>query len=263
MQKIEASVERIIQAILQRVPSIILGILILILGIYVIRLILRIVRNRFVKADVDMSLRDFIISILKFVLYPMLIISSASTMGIQTTSFLAVLSAASLAIGLSLQGSLSNFAGGVLILLFKPFRIGDNINSGTGASGNVERIDILYTTLRTSEGFMVFAPNGPLANTVITNYTNIHSRKIEYKLDLASATDIKKARTVIMEVLKEDSRILATPAPAVLVNQITGNATSILINFWTLKDDYAIAFHDNQERIKEALDERGVAVFTG
>lgn len=261
MQKIEDSIERIIQAILQRVPSIILGILILILGIYVIRLIIKIVRNRFEKANVDLSLREFVVSILKFVLYPMLIISCASTMGIQTTSFLAVLSAASLAIGLSLQGSLSNFAGGVLLLLFKPFKIGDNITSGTGASGTVEKIDILYTTLRTGEGFMVFAPNGPLANTVITNLTNIKSRKVEYKLDLASASDIKKTRLVIMDALKNDSRILATPAPAVLVNQITGNATSILINFWTLKDDYASAFHENQEIIKEALDQHDIAIF--
>ncbi len=260
MEKLETSIENIIQAILQRVPSIILGMLILIVGIYFIRIILNIVRKRFEKNEIDLSLRDFILSILKFILYSMLILSCASTMGIQTTSFLAVLSAASLAVGLSLQGSLSNFAGGVLILLFKPFRTGDNITSANGASGTVERIDILYTILRAGDGITIFSPNGPLANSIITNYSNIQTRKVEYKLDISSKADIKKVRSVILKVINEDNRVLQHPAPQVLVNQLNGNAINLLVNFWTQKNDYGGAFHYNQEQIKEALEKNEIPV---
>lgn len=262
MKNLETSIENTIQAILQRVPSIILGLLILFVGIYLIKIILRIVKNRFDKNNVDLSLRNFIISIVKFALYSMLFLSCASTMGIQTTSFLAVLSAASLAVGLSLQGSLSNFAGGVLILLFKPFRTGDNIISGSGAAGTVERIDILYTILRTGDGITVFSPNGPLANSIITNYTHIQTRKVEYKIDISTKADIKKVRSIVMEVINNDERVLPNPAPQVLVNQITGNAVNLIINFWVSKNDYGSAFHQNQELIKESLDANNIDIYS-
>ncbi len=253
MSKIESSIERIIEAISQRMPSIVLGLIILFLGGYIIRLILSIIRKRFEKNDVDLSLRDFIISLLRFVLYAMLIISCASTMGIQTTSFLAVLSAASLAIGLSLQGSLSNFAGGILILMFKPFRVGDSISSANGATGTVERIDILYTTLRTAEGIAVFAPNGTLANSVVTNFSNLHQRRITYRFVVAGDTDIKKARSIILELLRNDPRILVSPGPEVLVEELTSNGVKLIIHAWASKNEYSHAFFDNQENIKEAL----------
>ncbi len=253
MNQLESSIERILEAIAQRIPSIVLGLILLILGGYLIRLILSIVRKRFERNEVDLSLRDFIMSLLRFVLYAMLLLSCASTMGIQTTSFLAVLSAASLAIGLSLQGSLSNFAGGILILLFKPFRVGDSITSTTGATGTVERIDILYTTLRTAEGIAVFAPNGTLANSIVTNYSNLHQRRITYRFVVAGDTDIKKARSLILDVFRNDPRILESPAPEVLVEELTSNGVRLIIHAWASKNDYSHAYFENQERIKETL----------
>src|SRR5690606_454046 len=210
-KKVELALDHVIEAILSRVPSVVLGLLILIAGSWLIRLLLRIIRNRFERRSVDLSLRDFVISIVKFTLYTMLILSVASMVGIQTTSFVAVLGAASLSIGLALQGSLSNFAGGVLILLFRPFRVGDYVSSASGAEGTVEKIDILYTTMRTSNGIAVFAPNGPLANTVITNYSSITKRRIEYKIGISYESNIKEARDIILGVLKADSRISGTP----------------------------------------------------
>src|SRR5690606_30824552 len=134
-------------------------------------------------------LRDFLLSVIKISLYILLFLTVASTVGIKTTSFIAVMGAASLSIGLALQGSLSNFAGGVLILFFKPFRIGDYVETATGASGVVEKIDILYTTMRTEDGIAVFAPNGPLANTVITKYSSITRRRITYQVPVTDAVD--------------------------------------------------------------------------
>ncbi len=259
MKQIENSLERIISSILDRIPSIVLGLIMLSAGVYLIRLVVKIVHNRFEKREVDPSLREFVLSLLRFILYAMLTISAASTMGFKTTSFLAVLSAASLAIGLSLQGSLSNLAGGVLILLFRPFRVGDSIQTTAGAAGAVEKIDILYTTLRTADGIAVFSPNGALANSIITNYSDIRSRRIEYKLSVSSREDIKKVRNLILEVLKNDKRILATPAPQVLVSELASGSVNLVVYSWASKNDYSDAFYDNQENIKETLSENNIA----
>ena len=259
MKQLENSLEKIVDSIMDKVPSIALGLIILFAGVYVIRLVAKIIHNRFEKREVDPSLREFVLSLLKFILYAMLIISVASTMGFKTTSFLAVLSAASLAIGLSLQGSLSNLAGGVLILLFKPFRVGDSIDSNSGAAGAVEKIDILYTTLRTADGIAVFSPNGLLANSIITNYSDIKSRRIEYKLSVSSREDIKKVRGLILETLKKDKRVLKTPTPQVLVSELTHNAVNLVVYSWTSKNDYSGAFYDNQESIREILNEHNIA----
>lgn len=252
------SIEKIIEAIAERIPSVIFGFLILFVGIYLIRLINKILHNRFEKRDVDPSLREFVASVLRFILYTMLVISVASTMGFKTTSFLAVLSAASLAIGLSLQGSLSNFAGGVLILLFKPFRVGDSIQTAAGANGVVEKIDILYTTLRTADGVAVFSPNGTLANSIITNFSDIQSRRIEYKIAISSKEDVKRVRNLILNLLNRDSRVLETPAPQVLLSELTPGAVNLLVQYWTAKADYSMAFYENQEAIRDDLNANNV-----
>lgn len=259
MEKLGTSLERIIESIIDRIPSIALGLVILVFGVYTIRLVIKIVHNRFERRQVEPSLREFIQSLLKFILYAMLIISVASTMGFKTTSFIAVLSAASLAIGLSLQGSLSNLAGGVLILIFKPFKVGDSIQSAAGAAGAVEKIDILYTTLRTADGIAVFSPNGVLANSIITNYSDIKSRRIEYKLAVSSNEDIRKVRSLILEVLKNDKRIESSPEPQVLVNELSSGAVNLVVYAWATKNDYSGAFYENQEAIREILNANQIA----
>src|SRR5690606_5799402 len=176
------------------------------------------------------------------------------------TSFVAVLGAASLSIGLALQGSLSNFAGGVLILLFRPFRVGDYVSSAAGASGTVEKIDILYTTLRTADGIAVFAPNGPLANSVITNYSSITKRRIEYKIGIGYESNIKQAREVILSVLKADSRIMGTPKPEVHVGELADSSVNLVIWAWAPKDAYWNAYCENFEEIKKALDSNNITI---
>src|SRR5690606_14078757 len=176
------------------------------------------------------------------------------------TSFVAVLGAASLSIGLALQGSLSNFAGGVLILLFRPFRVGDYVSSASGAEGTVEKIDILYTTMRTSNGIAVFAPNGPLANTVITNYSSITKRRIEYKIGISYESNIKEARDIILGVLKADSRILGTPNPQVRVEKLGETAVNLVVWAWAPKEVYENAYYENFEEIKTKLDAHNVII---
>lgn len=260
MEKIELALERITEAVLAKVPSLLLAVVLLIVGSWLIRLILTIMRRRFERRNVDLSLRDFVASIVKIALYIMLILSVASMIGIQTTSFIAVLGAASLSIGLALQGSLSNFAGGMLILLFRPFRVGDYVSSATGASGTVERIDILYTTLRTAEGIAVFVPNGPLANSVVTNYSSISQRRIEYRIGISYESNIKEARAVILNVLAEDKRILKTPKPEVHVGELADSSVNLIIRAWAPKDSYWDAYYANFENIKLALDANNITI---
>jgi len=260
MEKVEVALDHIIEAVLSRIPSLVLGILILVAGSWLIRLLLRIIRKRFERRNVDLSLRDFVASIVKFILYTMLILSVASMVGIQTTSFVAVLGAASLSVGLALQGSLSNFAGGVLILLFRPFRVGDYVSSASGAEGTVEKIDILYTTMRSANGIAVFAPNGPLANTVITNYSSITKRRLEYKIGIAYESDIKEARDVILKVLIDDHRIMNTPKPEVRVAELADSAINLVIWAWAPKDQFWEAYYENFERIKIALDANNITI---
>lgn len=258
MEKFGSGLEKMIESIMVRLPSIGVGVLILILGSYIIRFIIQIVQARFEKRNVDLSIRDFIASILRFVLWAMLLLTAASTMGIQTTSFLAVLSAASLAIGLSLQGSLANLAGGVLILLFKPFRVGDNITSSSGANGTVQHIDILYTTLRTADGIQVTAPNGNLANAVVNNFSSLEKRRIEYIFRIPYNVDIRKAREVALTVFKADERILKEETVEILVSELGDNFVSLTLHAWASKADYSAAYFDNFEALKYAFQEQGI-----
>lgn len=162
----ELIIQNIIDRIIDFVPDLIKAILIFIVGILLIRIALKIVKRRFEARNISLSVRSFVISTLRFILYGLLILIIASNLGIKTTAILGALSGIVLAIGLSLQGSLSNFAGGILILLFRPFDVGDYIENNSGTDGTVEKIDLLYTSLRTSSGILVFSPNGTLANSV-------------------------------------------------------------------------------------------------
>src|SRR5690606_23335694 len=166
---------------------------------------------------IDISLAEFLTSIIRVLLYVLLFLSVASTLGIETTSFVTMLGAAGLAVGLALQGSLSNFAGGVLILLFKPFRVGHFISTSNSVSGTVLKIDILYTTLKAGNGTTIYAPNGPLANAVINNVSDKSTRQAEYKVGISYNANIDTARKIILSVLESDESIFKDPKPAVLV----------------------------------------------
>lgn len=260
MENFEGRIEKLIDLLVLKVPEIIVGLLILIIGRYVISLILKIVKSRFEKRNIDISIRGFILSLLKFVCYTLLILTVASTVGIQTTSFIAVLSAFGLAVGLALQGSLSNFAGGVLILLFRPFEVGDYIDSENGASGTVEKIDLLYTILRDANGISVFSPNGTLANSVIKNYTKITSRRFEIVVGIGYDDNIKVAREAILHILHAEKSILKKPAPIVFVGSLGDSSVNLTVRGWISRDEYWDIYNHLQEKIKMALDERGITI---
>ena len=254
VNNLERAIQHFIDVIIERLPQLALAIFVLMVGSWLIRMFLKLVRKRFERRNVDLSLRDFIGSFLKVILYALLLLTTASMVGIQTTSFIAVLTAASLSIGLALQGSLSNFAGGVLILLFRPFKVGDYISSAAGAAGTVEKIDILYTTLRTAEGIAVFAPNGPLANTVVSNFSDLETRRAEYKIRVTHETSIREAKQLLLNTMKSDARTLLSPAPEVRLEELSESSVLLVVRCWFAKEGYWDAYYETYENIKSALE---------
>jgi small conductance mechanosensitive channel len=258
MNKIQIYAEGFVAILINWLPGFFMAIVTLLAGIWLIKRLIGFLHRHFHKNSIDISLSEFLVSIVNVVLYVLLIISCASMIGIQTTSFVAVLGAAGLAVGLALQGSLSNFAGGVLILLFKPFRVGHNISSSNNVSGTVLKIDILYTTLKAGNGTTIYAPNGPLANAVINNVSDNETRQAEYKISVAVDTNINLARQTILTVLDQDLLILKDPKPVVLVGSLGDNAIVLVVRAWALNGDFWAAYYANYQKLIEALKDNGI-----
>ncbi|MET4139998.1 mechanosensitive ion channel domain-containing protein [Pedobacter sp. UYP1] len=258
MNRIENYVEVFSEKIISGLPNFILAVVTLLAGIWLIKWFLGFIHRHFQRNTVDISLSEFLVSIIRVILYILLVISCASMIGIQTSSFVAVLASGGLAVGLALQGSLSNFAGGVLILLFKPFKVGHNISAANNVSGTVLKIDILYTTLKAGNGTTIYAPNGPLANAVINNTSDNEIRQAEYKISISFDTNIDSARKVILAVLESDALILKDPKPVVLVSSLEDSAVVLLARAWAPNGNFWAVYYDNYQKIKEALEKNQI-----
>jgi len=252
--------ERLTDIVIESIPGIIGGIILLLLGKYVINFVDRLLHKRFERKNVDPSIRAFISSIVKIVMWVMLLLTVASQIGIQTTSFIAALSAFGLAVGMALQGSLSNFAGGVLILMVRPFEVGDYISSANGTAGTVERIDILYSTLIGDDGVRIFSPNGPLANSVIKNYPKIVQRMFEYTISISYDKNVKDAKEIILRVLRSNENILTSPEPTVFVKELGDNSMVLTVRAWTKREHYWPARNSMQERIMLELEKNDISI---
>ena len=260
LDNLETKVGRLTDVVIDAIPGIIGGIILLVIGKYVINLVNRLLHKRFEKRNVDPSIRAFISSIVKIVMWVMLLLTVASQIGIQTTSFIAALSAFGLAVGMALQGSLSNFAGGVLILMFRPFEVGDYISSANGTSGTVERIDILYSTLIGDDGVRIFSPNGPLANSVIKNYTKIVQRMFEYTVSISYDKNVKDAKDIILRVLRANENVLASPEPTVFVKELGNSSIVLTVRAWTKREHYWPVRNSMQEKIMLELERNDISV---
>lgn len=258
--EIQSRVGKLIDLIVLKVPEVIAALVILLIGRYVIRFAINIIQRRFEKRNFDKSVSGFINSLIRFVLYALLVLTVASTVGIQTTSFIAALSAFGLAVGLSLQGSLANFAGGVLILIFRPFEVGDYIDSANGSSGTVDKIDLLYTSIVDDNGIRVFSPNGTLANSVIRNFTKVSSRRFQFIIGISYDDNIKDAKTAILQALNNESNIDKKPIPEIFVGDLADSAVNLTIRGWVKREVYWDTVNNLREKIKIALDEKGITI---
>lgn len=240
-------------------PKVISAFLILFIGLYAIRLINRFIRRIMIKRQLDPTLTKFLADILLWVLRVLLFVTFISKLGIETSSFVAILGAMGLAVGLSLQGSLSNFAGGMLIILFKPFKVGDTIEA-QGVTGSVSEIQIFVTKLITPNNQTIFVPNGSLSNGTITNFSLQGYRRADLTIAISYDTDIKKAKDIITEVLKSNPKILQTPAAEVSVKNLTDNAIQLAVRPWANNEDFGAVFAETLENCKLAFDKEGIII---
>lgn len=253
------SITKFTDMALEFAPKIIGAILVLIIGFWIAKKIAGLVAKGMEKRDSDPGLVSFLKDLTGILVKALVIISAASMVGIETTSFVAILGAAGLAVGLALQGSLANFAGGVLILIFKPFRIGDLIE-GQGYIGHVEAINVFVTTLKTPDNKTVIIPNGPLSNGSITNFSTLGQLRVDLVVGISYDADIQQARNVIMEVMKNDPQVLDDPAPSVNVLELGDSSVNLAVRPYCTVDDYWDVYFGIQEKAKVALDAANIEI---
>ena len=239
--------------------KVIAAILILVIGRYVAIGLRAIVRRLMRKSKVDETLVSFVTSLTYVALMTFVIIAALGKLGVQTASFIAVIGAAGLAIGLALQGSLSNFAAGVLMIIFKPFKVGDIIDAA-GATGVVEAIGIFTTELKTPDNKKVIIPNAKVTGDNIVNYTAKDMRRVDIVAGVSYSDDLDKVRGVLEKILSEEDRILKDPAPTIGVLELADSSVNFAVRPWVQTSDYWNVFFALQEKIKKSFDAEGISI---
>jgi len=230
------------------VPKLIGGIVVLIIGLWVVKLITKGVGKALVKSKMDQSLIPFLKSLTNIVLKILVIISVMGMIGIEMTSFIAILGAAGLALGLALSGTLQNFAGGVIILIFKPFKIGDFIEA-QGYSGVVKEINVFATTLNTVDKKLVILPNGPLSTGSLSNYSAEAQRRVDWTFGIAYGDDVENFKKAINDFIAEDKRILKDPASFIGLSELADSSVNFVVRVWVNSADYWGVFFDMNEKV--------------
>ena len=211
------------------------------------------------KGGVEQTLIKFLSKLLYYSLMVVVLITAAGQLGIKTTSFLAILGAAGLAIGLALKDSLSNFASGVMIILFRPFKVGDFVSAG-GVTGSVRHIDIFNTIIMTGDNQKIIIPNSGITSGAITNVNAEETRRIDLVIGIGYDDDIREAKTVLDEIVKSDSRVLETPAPTIAVSELADSSVNFVVRPWVKTADYWAVRFDLTEKIKLTFDEKGISI---
>ncbi len=259
----------LIQAYLQQLPEkalrfgirVLLAFVFFMIGTQIIRLVRKILRRSLKKGNADVGVMQFLDSFIKAVMYILLLFMIASWFGLDATSVVALLGSAGVAIGLAVQGSLSNFAGGVLILLLKPFRVDDYIKvDNEGHEGTVKEIQLFYTKLSTPNNHVVIIPNGALSNSSILNMSTLTERRMDIPVGISYDADIRQAREVIMKVLEEDEAVLTSKERRVFVEELADSGVNLNVRCWADNDEYWECKWRLTEKIKYALDEAGISI---
>ncbi|MBQ4498852.1 MAG: mechanosensitive ion channel [Alistipes sp.] len=226
-------------------------------GRWIIRRMMRFLDRVYVRRDVDMSLRSFLSGIVKVILYIVVVLIIIQVLGINTTSIVAMLASAGLAVGMALSGTLQNFAGGVMILFLKPYRVGDYIDA-QGEEGTVSKIGLFSTEIRTVDNRVIYIPNSTISTSVIDNYSMGEMRRVDWTVSAEYGTDATKLREVLMTLLRADSRIVEEPAPVVYVTELTEGSVKFSARGWVRNADYWDVKFDMNERIYNELGKQGI-----
>ncbi len=240
-------------------PKLLLALITLIIGLWIIKKLVKVVSKGMTKGKADQTLTPFVINLVSWALKLLLFLSVASMIGIETTSFIAIFSAATLAIGLALQGSLSNFAGGVILLIFKPYKVTDLIEA-QGHLGVVKEIQIFNTILLNPQNKTIIVPNGAVAGNSIINYTTEGKLRVDLTAGISYESNIKDAKDVLMKALMDDPKVLKDPAPFVGVSELADSSVNFAVRPWANVEDYWDVYFGINEKIKIALDEAGITI---
>jgi small conductance mechanosensitive channel len=260
MTNIQDVLERIYGLVVRYGMKFIMAVVVLIIGLIVIRWITRAIVRMMKKGNVNPSLIPFLKTLTNMLLKVMLVISVMGMVGIQMTSFIAVLGAAGLAVGLALQGTLQNFAGGVMILLFKPYEVGHFIEA-QGFMGTVKEIQIFTTVLLTPDNRKVIIPNSPLATGSITNYSAMSVRRIDFSFGIGYGDDIDKAKEILLGMARKDERVLKEENPPVVMVEALGDSSvNLKLRTWVKSEDYWSLFFDTTENVKKQFDAAGISI---
>ena len=255
----EAISELVTEMIFTYAPKLILAVIALFLGFKLAGYVKRLFEKALEKREFDPTLRPFLTNLVGWLVKILVLLSVAGVVGIETTSFIAVLGAAGLAVGLSLQGTLANFAGGILLLILKPFKVGDVIDTGN-FMGTVEEIQIFYTKIATFQNRLVVIPNAQLSNGSITNYSAKDVARCDMVFGIAYGSDLLKAKKVLTEMVEADERCLKDPAPLIAVGALGDSSVDILCRPWTTIEDYWTVNRDFQEKVKLRFDQEGIEI---
>lgn len=255
---LEKVIQQIITFSVDAGKSILLAAVIFIAGRFLISVINRLVVQMMERRKIDATIQSFLRSFINILLTILLLISVVSALGVNTTSFAALLASAGVAIGMALSGNLQNLAGGLIILLFKPYKVGDYIDA-QGVSGTVKEIQIFHTVLTTPDNKIIYVPNGSLSSGSVTNYSLSALRRVDWTIGVEYGTEIEKVRQTALDLIKKDSRILTVPAPFIALSALADSSVNITIRVWTKNEDYWGVFFDMNQNIYEVFNKEGIA----
>ena len=238
---------------------VIAAVVIFIVGRWVALGVAKLIKRIMIKSKVDETLVSFVRHLSYVAMLAFVVIAALNQLGIQTASFIAVLGAAGLAVGLALQGSLGNFAAGVLMIIFKPFKVGDFIDGG-GVAGTVEKIEIFTTQLKTPDNKTIIIPNAKITGDNITNFNVKGTRRVDFVFGISYGDDIDKARGIIKEIIDQDERVMKEPEPAIVVSELGDSSVNFTVRAWTAVGDYWSFYFDTIENVKKQFDAQGVSI---
>jgi small conductance mechanosensitive channel len=235
------------------------ALIIFIIGKFLINWANKLLAKMLEKRKVDASIQSLLKSIVNITLLVLLFLAVIGKLGIELTSFAALLASVGVAVGMALSGNLSNFAGGVIILVFRPYKVGDYIEASTGAAGTVTDIQIFHTVLTTPDNKLIFAPNGAMSSAVVTNYSRKDTRRVDFLFGVEYGTDFNEAKSIIMEVINKDSRILKDPAPFVELGALADSSVNITVRVWVNAADYWAVNFDMNKNVYATFNEKGIS----
>ncbi len=240
-------------------PRVLGALLVLVLGLWIIRIITRAFGRMMMRKNTDLSLQGFLRSLVSILLKVLLFISVMGMVGIEATSFIAIIGAAGLAVSLALQSTLQNVAGGVINLLFKPYRVGDLID-GAGHMGTVTGIKIFTTILNTPDNKVIIIPNAQLSNASLTNYSTMEDRRVDFTFGIAYGDDFDKAKKVLLGIINADARIMKAPEPFITLSELADNSVNIVVRVWAKGADYWDVFFDMNEKVYKTFSKEGLNI---